>query len=77
MFDITGAADIYTSSKRICCGKQGYLGTWERSDTENGCIEFYATHVAHTVVCLLFVAFVAYIVCSFVRCSDTLVHGNP
>ena len=32
LFDVSGAADIYTSSKWICCGKPGRVGTCLRFD---------------------------------------------
>ena len=68
-YTFTGAADIYTSSKWICCGKQGRLGTWERSDTKDSCIEFCATHGVHSClssfgrICRIFG-------CLFVRCMQ-------
>ena len=74
--DITGAADIYTSSKWICCGKQGRLGTWERSDTKDSCIEFCATHGVHSClssfgrICRIFG-------CLFVRCMQWYCSGDP
>ena len=75
LFDVSGAADIYTSSKWICCGNKDVLERgYAWADKLVAC---YTCDCVLAVFVCFFVPPIVLLHCGFWLCKNWIEQGNP